>query len=70
MGSIKISELSDYFIDHLIIRYEHWIMEHGERNSDIESFIDWCKKEEVEYLNVKRGPDNKSYLERENEKSK
>ena len=57
-------ELSEEFIDHLIVKYEHWIMEHGELNPVIQEFINWCKKEEYTAMRVKRSQDGKSYLER------
>jgi hypothetical protein len=55
---------SKNFIDHLIFKYEHWMLEHGKDNEEIDKFIEWCKKEEQEYLNVPRAPDGKSFLER------
>ncbi len=57
-------ELSEYFLDHLVTKFEHWCFDRGELDVKIDEFVTWCRVEENKAMNAKRSPDNKSYIER------
>lgn len=52
------------FIEHLTIKYCHWLFEGNESNADVVKFIDWCVKDANNDLHAPRGRDGKSFFQR------
>lgn len=63
------ADAAEHFPEHLLWCFTSWILDNAQvsgpvANLPTRDFVEYCREKTIEYLNCKRGPDNKSYLER------
>jgi hypothetical protein len=64
-------DLADFYeesIDHLSIRRDHWIFDHGDITPEVEKVFRWLIEQDKKDLHAPRNKDGKSFYQRREEK--
>lgn len=64
---IDQADLCDINAEHVVYRYEAWILSGHSPDAPLREFVEWCRGEDEHDLHAPRCPDGKSFYQRREE---